>query len=224
MTPNGRTRLWMGLALGSVLAVGLSAGLLADRLLGERQGGERKRPHVGPRHVDRPHDGGVSMFHFDCRSREDSDAATAADATPPSPLDQARSEARSEEGREHGSRVTRRLARHLELDPDQIEALEPIVAEAMERGRRYWVGARDDFCAMEREFHRQVGELLRPEQAALFDEMRRKTRGPGYPPHGNRSDGESSGPRKGPPEQGQSDERRDGNDGGGNQVEPGIRR
>ena len=64
------------------------------------------------------------------------------------------------------------MARHLDLEAEQVEALEPIVEQAMLRGRRYWSGARDEFCSMQREFHRQVSELLSPEQAVRFNEMR----------------------------------------------------
>lgn len=188
MTPNGRTRLWMGLALGSVLVVGLSAGLLADRLLAERKGADARRSHAAVA----PHDGRGSRFHFDCQDWEDERAAAAGNGA----LDVQPDADRSEAIREHGSGVTQRMARRLELDPDQVEALEPIVEEAMERSRRYWKGARNDFCTMQRDFHEQVSELLRPEQAARFDEMLRKTRATGHPPRAGRSEAESS--RRGP--------------------------
>ena len=153
----------MGVALGSVLVVGLSAGLLADRFLAERGGAETKAASEAPAHAARP-----SAFHFDCREREES-SAEATDAPAP---DAGAEPAESEAFHEHRSKMTHRMARRLELDPEQIEALEPIVGEAMVRGRLYWTWARDEFCAMQRDFHRQVGELLRPDQAARFDEMR----------------------------------------------------
>ena len=163
MMSNGPTKLWMSVALGSVLVVGLSAGLVADRLLPERRAAVKKQETRTGAHPPP-----ASMFHFDCRGSEEADE-TAASPAPESRADAARSEAFDE----HRSKMTRRMARRLELDPEQIAALEPIVGEAMIRGRDYWTGARDEFCAMERDFHRQVGELLRPEQAVRFDEMRR---------------------------------------------------
>ena len=162
--PNGPTKLWMGVALGSVLVVGLSAGLVADRLLPERRAADKKQETRTEAHPPPP-----SMFHFDCRDSEEGPGDATASSTPEAPADAAR----SEEAAEYRAKVTRRMARHLELDPEQIAALEPIVGEAMVRGRLYWTGARDEFCALQREFHRQVGELLRPDQAVRFDEMRR---------------------------------------------------
>ena len=163
----------MGIALGSVLVVGLSAGLLADRLLADRDGAETKGAAEAPAQGARP-----SAFHFDCDEGEES-AADAADAAAPeaqseaAQFEAAQSQAtHSEAFLEHRSKMTHRMARRLELDPDQIEALQPIVGEAMVRGRLYWTEARDEFCAMQRDFHRQVGELLRPDQAVRFDEMR----------------------------------------------------
>lgn len=160
-------RLWMGVALGSVLVVGLSAGLLADRLLAERGGAETKGAAEAPAHAARS-----SAFHFDCRDREESPAGAANVPAPEAGADAGAEPAESEAFLEHRSKMTHRMARRLELDPEQIEALEPIVGEAMVRGRLYWTGARDEFCAMQRDFHRQVGELLRPDQAERFDEMR----------------------------------------------------
>ncbi len=161
---NGPTKLWMSVALGSVLVAGLSAGLVADRLLpGDRAGDKTQET---PPQTDSHRSS--SMFHFDCRGWEEDREATASSA-PEAPADAARSEAFDE----HRSKMTRRMARRLDLDPEQIAALEPIVGEAMVRGRLYWSGARDEFCAMQRDFHRQVGELLRPDQAVRFDEMRR---------------------------------------------------
>lgn len=160
---NGPTKLWMSVALGSVLVVGLSAGLVADRLLPERRAAEKKQDTPAAAHAS----GSSSMFHFDCRGwEEDADEAAAT----PAP-EAAAGTPRSEAFAEHRSKMTHRMARRLELDAEQIEALEPLVGEAMVRGRRYWTGARDEFCAMQRDFHRQVGELLRPDQAVLFDEM-----------------------------------------------------
>ena len=161
---NGPTKLWMSVALGSVLVVGLSAGLVADRLLPERRAAEKKQD--APAHAP----GSSSMFHFDCRGWEEDANETAASSAPEAAADAVRSEAFAE----HRSKMTHRMARRLELDAEQIEALEPIVGEAMVRGRGYWTGARDEFCAMQRDFHRQVGELLRPDQAARFDEMSRE--------------------------------------------------
>lgn len=161
---NGPTRLWMGVALGSVLVVGLSAGLVADRLLPERRAAVKEQKTRTEAHPPRS-----SMFHFDCRGLEQDPGETTAIPAPEAPADAARSEAFDE----HRSKMTRRMARRLELDAEQIAALEPIVGEAMVRGRLYWSGARDEFCAMQRDFHRQVGELLRPDQAVRFDEMRR---------------------------------------------------
>ncbi len=160
---NGPTKLWMSVALGSVLIVGLSAGLVADRLLPERRAAVKERETRTESHPPRS-----SMFHFDCRDREE-ESETAASPAPEAPADAARSAAADE----YRTKVTRRMARRLELDPEQIAALEPIVGEAMERGRLYWTGARDEFCAMQRDFHRQVGELLRLDQTVRFDEMLR---------------------------------------------------
>ena len=160
---NGPTKLWMGVALGSVLVVGLSAGLVADRLLPERHAAVKEQETRMEAHPPRS-----SMFHFDCRDREE-DRGTTASPAPEAPVDAARSEAADE----YRAKVTQRMARRLELDAEQIAALEPIVGEAMMRGRHYWTGARDEFCAMQQDFHRQVGELLRPDQAVRFDEMRR---------------------------------------------------
>ena len=163
---NSPTKLWMSVALGSVLVVGLAAGLVADRLLPERRAAEKKQDTPAEAHASRS----SSMFHFDCRGwEEDADEAAAT----PAP-EAAAGAADSEAFAEHRSKMTHRMARRLELDAEQIEALEPVVGEAMVRGRRYWTGARDEFCAMQRDFHRQVGELLRPDQAARFDEMSRE--------------------------------------------------
>ncbi len=160
---NGPTRLWMVLALGSVLIVGLSAGLLADRLLAERQVVEVEK--AAPEKTRGAH---PPTFHFDCPDPE----ATPAAATGNAGSQERPDAAHSEEFLKHRSRTTRRMARHLDLEAEQVEALEPIVEQAMLRGRRYWSGARDEFCSMQREFHRQVSELLSPEQAVRFDEMR----------------------------------------------------
>ena len=162
---NGATRLWMGVALGSVLVVGVSAGLLADRFLPDRRAAESERPDARPAHAGRS----SSMFHFDCRDEDGAPSGAAAGSAREAPDEAARAAAFEE----HRSKMTHRMARRLDLEPEQIEALEPIVGEAMLRGRRYWTGARDEFCAMQDDFHRQVGELLRPDQAARFDEMRR---------------------------------------------------
>ncbi len=160
---NGPTRLWMGLALGSVLVVGLSAGLLVDRLLAERQAADvEAAAHAKTRGAH------TTMFHFDCRGAEESRAATTDNGDSEAHAEAARSDA----SREHRSKMTRRMARQLELEPEQVEALEPIVEQAMLSGHRYWSGARDEFCSMQREFHRQVSELLSPDQAVHFDEMR----------------------------------------------------
>ena len=163
---NGPTKLWMSVALGSVLVVGLSAGLVADRLLPERRAAEKKQGTPAEAHAP----GSSSMFHFDCRGWEEDANESTASSAPKA----AASAARSEAFGEHRSKMTHRMAQRLELDAEQIEALEPMVGEAMVRGRRYWTGARDEFCAMQRDFHRQVGELLRPDQAARFDEMSRE--------------------------------------------------
>ena len=160
---NGRMRVWMWLALGSVLVLGLSAGLLADRLLGERGGKRTEAPAHPQAHAPRP-----AMFHFDCRAWEESEGAAAADAGGDGQTETAPTDRLSE----HSSRATKRLARRLELDPEQIEALAPIVADAMNRSRVYWIGARDEFCAMQGDFHQGMSELLRPEQAERFDEWR----------------------------------------------------
>lgn len=162
MMSNGPTKLWMGVALGSVLVVGLSAGLVADRLLPERRAAVKEQETRTEAHPPRS-----SMFHFDCPEQDPSE--TTASPASEAPADAARSEGFDE----HRSKMTRRMARRLELDAEQVAALEPIVGEAMMRGRIYWTGARDEFCAMQRDFHRQVGELLRPDQAVRFDEMRR---------------------------------------------------
>lgn len=192
MMSNGPVKLWMSVALGSVLVVGLSAGLVADRLLPERRAAVKKQETRTEEHAPRS-----SMFHFDCRDREE-DSETTASPAPEAPADSARSEAFDE----HRSKMTRRMARRLELDAEQLAALEPIVGEAMIRGRLYWTDARDEFCAMQREFHRQVGELLRPDQAVRFDEMRRdlweRSRRHGDHDHdghgrGRRGDGDSTG-------------------------------
>lgn len=191
MMSNGPTKLWMGVALGSVLVVGLSAGLVADRLLPERRAAVKEQETRTEAHPPRS-----SMFHFDCPEQDPSE--TTASPAPEAPADAARSEAFDE----HRSKMTRRMARRLELDAEQIAALEPIVGEAMMRGRHYWTGARDEFCAMQRDFHRQVGELLRPDQAVRFDEMRRdlweRSRRHGDRDHdgrgrGRRGDGDSPG-------------------------------
>lgn len=162
---NGPVKLWMGVALGSVLVVGLSAGLVADRLLPERRAADKKQEAMAQAHASRA----PSMLHFDCRDSEEGPGDATASSAPEASADAARSEAAAE----YRAKVTQRMARRLELDPEQVAALEPIVGEAMVRGRLYWTGAREEFCAMQREFHRQVGELLRPDQAVRFDEMRR---------------------------------------------------
>ncbi len=159
MKSNGATKLWMSVALGSVLVAGLSAGLAANRFLPERRFDAKKAKKQETR--TEAHASRSSVFHFDCRGWEENPSGAPADA------------ARSEISDDHRSKMTRRMARRLELDSDQIAALEPIVGEAMVRGRLYWTGARDEFCALQRDFHRQVEELLRPDQAVRFDEMRR---------------------------------------------------
>jgi len=189
---NGPVKLWMGVALGSVLVVGLSAGLVADRLLPERSAADKKQETRTEAHPP------PSMFHFDCRDAEEDPGDATASSAPEAPADAARSEAAAE----YRAKMTQRMARRLDLDPEQIAALEPIVGEAMARGRVYWTGARDEFCAMQRDFHRQVGELLRPDQAVRFDEMRRdlwdRSRRHGDRDHdgrgrGRRGDGDSPG-------------------------------
>lgn len=186
---GGRARAWMGLALGSVLVLGLSAGLLADRLLVDRDGerdGRRDRSHA--------HGAGPEMLHFDCRSREENEASATGGL---GPAEQRRT-IDADRLREHSARAAERLGRRLELEPEQIEALEPIVADAMSRSRVYWRGARDEFCAMQMHFHQQVSELLSPDQAARFDEWtaklaeRGQRHGSGHPGDRNR-DGEDSG-------------------------------
>jgi len=188
---NGPTRLWMGLALGSVLIVGLSAGLLADRLLAERQVVDVEK--AAPKKTRDAH---PPTFHFDCPDSEATPAAATGNAGPQEHLDVARSEA----FRKHRSGMTRRMARRLELEAEQVEALEPIVEQAMLKGSRYWSSARDEFCSMQREFHRQVSELLSPEQAVRFDEMRlelmergRRRGDRDHDGHGRRGDGDSPG-------------------------------
>ncbi|MXX77301.1 MAG: hypothetical protein F4210_04435 [Holophagales bacterium] len=163
---NGPTKLWMGVALGSVLVVGVSAGLVADRLLPEPRAASEKREAPAQARASRS----SSMFHFDCRDREEDSAEASSSSAPEEPTDAARSEA----GDEYRAKVTHRMARRLDLDPEQVAALEPIVGEAMVRGRLYWTGAREEFCAMQKDFHRQVGELLRPDQAVRFDEMQKE--------------------------------------------------
>ena len=160
-----RFRLWMWLALGSVLVLGLSVGLLADRFLMERGAGKPRGMAGSQAHAPRP-----SMFHFDCQAWEESVAAAATDPgrapeseAPPPDLQ-----------REHSTRATDRLAHRLELDSGQTEALQAIVDGAMVRSRHYWATARDEFCAMQQEFHRNVSEMLQPEQAARFDEWRKE--------------------------------------------------
>jgi len=122
------------------------------------------------------------MFHFDCRG-EDRDLAEGADSSAAARTGRARAErpdgVESERFLEYRSKMTRRMARRLELDPEQTAALEPIVGEAMLRGRGYWVEARDEFCAMQRDFLRQVSELLTSEQAGRFEEMRFELLHPG---------------------------------------------
>ena len=163
MTAQGRTRVWMAVALGSVLVVGMSAGLLGDRLLLEREDRTAGKPqNRGP--DDRV---GASRFHFDCRGWDDGAAeaaeASASQGTPP--------EGASDGLQEHSARMAGHLARRLELDGAQIKALEPVVKGAMVRSRGYWGNARDEFCAMQSDFNQQVTELLRPDQAARFDEL-----------------------------------------------------
>ena len=186
---GGRARAWMGLALGSVLVVGLSAGLLADRLLVDRDGekGERR---------DRSHSHGTGppMLHFDCRSWEENEAAAAGGREP---AEQTRT-VDADRLREYSTRAAERLGKRLELEPEQIEALGPIVADAMSRSRVYWSGARDEFCAMQMHFHQQVSELLSPDQAARFDvwtaELAERGGRHGSGHRGDRSrDGEDSG-------------------------------
>ena len=189
---GGRARAWMGLALGSVLVLGLSAGLLADRLLVDRDG-ERD----GRRDRSREHGSGPPMLHFDCRSWEENQASAAGG-------DEPAEQTRTVDGdrlREHSSRAAERLGKRLELDPEQIEALGPIVADAMSRSRVYWRGARDEFCAMQMHFHQQVSGLLSPDQAVRFDEWRAelaergRRHGSGYRGDRNRDGGDSGGCR-----------------------------
>ena len=67
---NGPTRLWMVLALGSVLIVGLSAGLLADRSwLSARSVEVEKAAPEKTRGAHPP------TFHFDCPDPEATPAA-----------------------------------------------------------------------------------------------------------------------------------------------------
>ena len=158
-----RFRLWMWLALGSVLVFGLSAGLLADRFLGERGGGRDKRAAGSEARSARQ-----PMFHFDCQASQESAAGAAADSGP-GPEAGPRL---SERLRGHSAGATQRLAHRLELDPEQTETLRAIMEDAMVQSSHYWVSARDEFCTMQEEFHRNVGEMLDAEQAARFDEWR----------------------------------------------------
>ncbi len=163
--PGSSRKLWMSVAFVSVLIVGLAAGLVADRLLTGHGAAGRGREDLAPQR-----DGRSSKIRFDCRDRDEGLAAAAAASSPDTtPADDAMSEAFDR----RRSSLTRRMARRLELDAQQVELLEPIVGEAMARSRRYWTEAREEFCAMQRDFHQQVGELLRPDQTALLDDMRR---------------------------------------------------
>ena len=106
------------------------------------------------------------MFHFDCQAWEESEAAAAVDPEP----EREAAATSSKPASDYSSGATSRLARRLELDPEQTEALQPIMEGAMARSRQYWMTARDEFCAMQEDFHRNVNAMLRPEQAARFDE------------------------------------------------------
>ena len=123
---GGRARAWMGLALGSVLVLGLSAGLLADRLLVDRDAGRGER-----RDRSHEHGSGPPMLHFDCRSWEENEASAAGGLEPAEQTETTN----ADRLREHSARAAERLGRRLELEPEQIAALEPIMADAMSRSR-----------------------------------------------------------------------------------------
>ena len=90
--------------------------------------------------------------------------------------------------RRNGSRFVQRLDRALDLDPDQETRILQIVETTRNRFRE----AADEASRMHREIRKQarnqIRALLRPEQAAKYDEMTRrkdrrfregKRRGPG---------------------------------------------
>lgn len=162
-----RFRMWMWLALGSVLVLGVSTGLLADRLFTDHGGDRAKAERSGPRH-----DARGPEFQFDCREWESRQTDAAADSGPETETEEADRVPRR--FRDHSAKVADRLAERLELDPEQAEALVPVMEGAMIRSRSYWTTAREDFCAMQEEFRRDVTGLLRPEQAERFEEWWKK--------------------------------------------------
>ncbi len=166
MTGGGPVRTWMAVALGSAFVLGLSVGVVADRLFERDEvGAEPARTSESERSTGR------AMFHFDCRAWQEEQAALTGRVLDEEPAPEA---ARARQHDENGVELTHRMARKLDLDAEQTVALATVVAEAMDRGRRYWSAARDDFCSMQRDFHDSVRSLLRSEQEPHFDHLERE--------------------------------------------------
>ena len=67
-----------------------------------------------------------------------------------------------------------RMQRTLELSPEQHETISEIFADSRERTRELWKQMREPMNAEIKRVHEEVKKILTPDQAAKFDEMRKR--------------------------------------------------
>jgi Spy/CpxP family protein refolding chaperone len=100
----------------------------------------------------------------------------------------------------------RRLARHLELRPEQVEQLKPIVRRNMEELGRLRAESMTESRAVFERMEREISAQLTPEQRSKFDEYNREARErvrrfmqkrPGGTGHGDRREGPPGSPPAG---------------------------
>ena len=93
------------------------------------------------------------------------------------------------------------LTRELELTPDQLQQVRPVIENAARQIHEVHKRAFDEVKQIVHTADREIGKFLTPVQQQRLEEMHRKRarRGPGGPPHGPPGDGPPGGPRRGPP-------------------------
>lgn len=136
---------WMWVSLVLALIIGVSAGVIADRLAFEDRLGPDKGGSRG---------GGLLWFSCDGGDIEEDPAY------PYRP--------------EHRDYLVRGLRKRLDLDAEQVGALETLLEEKREGARLYWTRTRDAYCRMQSSFRSDIRGLLRPEQAEVYDELLRR--------------------------------------------------